>query len=275
MKKQLVIILLLFGFISSGCDSSAKDAWVKVIKKCAIADTIDESNLLYFGPSNTIGPGSLWRKDTVGKGYALRIADESLLDNKKIVNQDESPAHCQGQYATATKLGPKLSFTSALSPVSAQVKTDFERAKLISAKVGEIRWYTIQEKPFEDYIDSLPASSPLKQDINKDNRFVMRRALMISGYSAEIKFDSSVAAELEGKYSGALPAELVGELGAGINASWRGGTTLVLESKAPFFVAGELHPMIAGEFRAESNLRISPDRAIIGKEEVPVSIDRQ
>jgi hypothetical protein len=273
MWNALIIILPLLALILSGCDSTAKDAWVNVIKKCAIADTIDEAKLLYFGPSNTVGPGSLWRKDIDGKSYGLRIAEETLLDNKKIVNRDESPAQCIGQYATETEIGPKLSFTSALSPVSAEVEADFKRAKSISAKAGEIRWYTVQEKPFEDYIDNLPASNPLKEDINKGNRFVMRRALMVSGYSAEIKFDSSVAAELEGKYFGPLPAKLVGNLGAGIRASWRGGTTLVLESKAPFFVAGELHPWIFGHFRAEGSTRINPAKEIVGKDQVPVFID--
>jgi hypothetical protein len=271
MWNKLLIIIALFTLILAGCQATAKDAWVEVIKKCATTQTIDEDKLLYFGPSNTIGPGSLWRKDTQGKGYGLRMANEDLSENKKIVHKD-TPALCKGQSVTETKLGPKLSFTSELSPVSAEVKADFEKAKSISAKAAEIRWYTVQEKPFEDYIRELPVSNPLKEDINQENRLVMRRALMVSGYSAEIKFDASIAAELEGKYSGTLPAELVGDLGAGISASWRDGTTLVLESKAPFFVVGELHPWLSGHLR-RGKPGIVPRAEIIGKKEARVFRD--
>jgi hypothetical protein len=242
MWNKLLIIIALFTLILAGCQATAKDAWVEVIKKCATTQTIDEDKLLYFGPSNTIGPGSLWRKDTQGKGYGLRMANEDLSENKKIVHKD-TPALCKGQSVTETKLGPKLSFTSELSPVSAEVKADFEKAKSISAKAAEIRWYTVQEKPFEDYIRA-----------------------------AEIKFDASIAAELEGKYSGTLPAELVGDLGAGISASWRDGTTLVLESKAPFFVVGELHPWLSGHLR-RGKPGIVPRAEIIGKKEARVFRD--
>lgn len=273
MWNRLLIIIALFTVFLSGCGPTAKDAWVKVIKKCAVADTIDESKLLYFGPSSTIGPGSLWRKDTQGKGYGLRMANKDLSANENIVHRD-SPALCTGQSVTETKVGPKLSFTSELSPVSAEVKADFERAKSISAKAAEIRWYTVQEKPFEDYIHKLPDSNPLKEDINQENRLVMRRALMVSGYSAEIKFDASVAAELEGKYSGTLPAELVGDWGAAISASWRDGTTLVLESKAPFFVVGELHPWIFSQFLAATGPpRMDEKAEVLGKDQVPVFRD--
>jgi hypothetical protein len=274
MWNKLLVIIALFTLFLSGCSATAKDAWVEVIKKCAAAQTIDEDKLLYFGPSNTIGPGSVWRKDTVGKGYGLRNANEALSANEKIVHRD-SPARCTGQSVTETELGPKLSFASELSPVSAEVKADFTRAKSISAKAAEIRWYTVQEQPFEDYINELPNSNPLKEDINQENRLVMRRALMVSGYSAEIKFDASVAAELGGKYSGPLPAKLVGDLGATITASWRDGTTLVLESKAPFFVVGELHPWLANGHmrRVQGEPRIVPRAEIVGKDEVRVFRD--
>ncbi len=275
MWNKLLIITALFTLILAGCQATARDAWVEVIKKCAEAQTIDEDKLLYFGPSNTIGPGSLWRKDTQGKGYGLRMVNEDLSENKKIVHKD-TPALCKGQSVTGTDLGAKLSFTSELSPVSAEVKADFKRAKSISAKAGEIRWFTVQEKPFEDYIHELPDSNPLKEDINQENRLVMRRALMVSGYSAKIKFDASAAAELEGKYSGTLPAELVGDLGAGISASWRDGTTLVLESKAPFFIVGELHPWLSSQFLAAAGPpRMDVKAEIIGKDQALVFRDSQ
>jgi len=235
--------------IAAGCKSpDAKNAWNDVVKNCAKSD-LNGKTILYFGPSNNVGPASIWRKADQG-GYRLRWTLSDLPGVDAAI-QPGSEMTCAGDAKRDFSGKASLGLLSNISPVTGDLGGEFGRARKITVTAESMAWDTLKEGPFEVYVDGLSEASPIKKDLDTNMRLVAVRALRVHGFSADLEFDSNSAATLKAKYNGGLPAGTSGEVSAGFEGKWTSETNLKISAK-DFYIAGELGEYKSTGFAAAS-----------------------
>lgn len=233
--------------VTAGCnDGGSKTAWTAVAKDCAVSD-LNSSKMLFFGPSNVLGPGSIWREASPSDGGGYRVRwDSTALPPEPKWSKGGGEFSCQGSKRTSFSGGATASFASDLAPLSADIKADFSKAKNIEVKASMMKWDLLLEGPFEQTVVGLPAGSPVKQDLAKPGRLVLYRALKVSGFEAKLTFDNSTSGELKAKYTGGALKSVNGALGVGMNLKWTSANELELSAPSDFYIAGELVRFDAG-----------------------------
>lgn len=236
------LAVAVVSLVSVPCDASSRrpaaDAsWKEVIKRCADNQTLGK--LVYFGPSNVVGPGSIWRKN--GEGYNLRrlVSELGSADAVKPLIQIGIAASCTGISSSSFKIGLQASLENKIVPVTAGLGIDYKKAQEVKVTVDSWAWDQIVEGSFVDFVKAHPNN--YTQDISQPARFFVGKALKIIGFTAELTFSREVAAELRAQYSGPVASLGQSDLAASLPISWKNDTTLVIKAGAePFYVAGEL-----------------------------------
>lgn len=224
----------------SGCDGKrdARAAWNDLLKQCAVSDVLS-AKVLFFGVSNQIGPGSIWRQMPEG-GFALRW----IVKDPPIGPVSQKPGTCSGDTKKTFQASAGLQLDNAAIPVGGDLKTEFQRAKSITIKPTAFQWFDVIEGEYENFIRT-KADPKIREDMTPANaRLVMGRALQIQGFSAELVFDSSTGLDVKGKVQeGALP---ITNLGFNGTAKWVGNEHLTITTQDPAYLAGELRKYNGG-----------------------------
>lgn len=230
-------IAVLFAGGCGGKDN-ARSIWNDFVKKCATTGLGGE--LLYFGPSNAAGAGSIWKHSTDGS-YSLRATARRLDEAGVDFLEPGSAFGCQGQVTSSSKFSPSVGLHTELAPVSGELALDLNRAKKVTVAVDSLAWEVIEGIAFEQAVQALPANHPVKLDLAKPDRYVLSKALRVKGLRATLEFDSETGGTLSAKYpSGNLGPLGPAEIGVGITGRWVGRTVLEIEAGADFYIAGEL-----------------------------------
>lgn len=235
-----------------GCNSHSLkgDEGGRTISEVCARDELASNAVLYFGPSNQIGPGSVWSRLGPNGGYQPQWRIEDLKLNVSEVVQLGKAFSCDfSRNAKLTAEGGS-SILSLAANVSAEIKADFDRAKTIKVLASEAAWDTVIAGPYQAQLDRI-ANPDIKRDVVGENRLVLRRALRLSGYKALLEFDMESASRIKMKYDGvSLGTEKIGEVGAQLTAKWTKGEKLELSAVGNVYVAGEFAELKNGEFRS-------------------------
>ena len=233
MLTRIYLIFLILTFFLAGCVTTAREAWIDVLSKCASSEALN--NVVYFGPSNKVGPGSVWRKSDDSLHLRWTLADIEPDEGKlKNLIQEGALTSCQGETSSEWKLKPSLAFESQATPISAELSADLNRAKSVTVSVDKWAMDLIKEGPFEKWIKS---NKDYSDDLKQQDRLVLEKAVRVIGFSTILDFSESDAIALKGKYS--QPTLNFGSLGVGMNAEWKSSTKLELKSNNAFYIAGE------------------------------------
>jgi len=261
MSKRIVLLLFCVALLASSgcCCFTAEDAWTDVLSKCAVSE-LNGNKILYFGPSNNVGPGSIWREPEDG-GFRLRNTVSDMPRKPIDFIHKGTEFSCNGAQLSSTASGVAATFESSLSPIDAELSADLKAASNINMKVDSCAWDEIKEKAYENYIMQ-PINSEYYEDLERSNRYVLSRALRVHGYSVELKFSKKISSKIKASYSGQLAKELTGKFGAELSTEWTSDNTLRISAKKPFYIAGEMSKVKSGVFASRSSF--------LGK---PVTID--
>ena len=236
MRRSWCFLALASSLLLSGCEDTAKEAWVKVVKPCIASDLSD--NWLYFGPSGAIRPGSVWERSADGN-WDLRLTQEDVPQLSRY-NLEGKPTSCSGTHTSKVDVSGSLSFENAVTPFSAELSAELRRAKTISIKASAIVVESLRQTPFEEFAKNEPTLSLVYKALAPAGRYVLVEALKVTGYTAELDFDQEVAPAIKAKYSGPLSKAVTGNLGATITATWTSQTKLQLQSSEGFYIAGRM-----------------------------------
>lgn len=253
-------VALAFAAVILGCkDPDTKAGWMSVAKACAVSD-LNGTKVLFFGPSNVLGPGSIWREASAADGGGYRVRwDSNALPAEPKWSKGGGEFACQGSKKTSFSGGATAGFASDLAPLSADIKADFAKAKNVEVKASMMKWDLLLEGPFEEAVLGLPSNSLVKQDLAKPGRLVLYRALKVSGFEAKLTFDNSTSGDLKAKYTGGALKAVNGELGVGMNMKWTSANELEISAPSDFYIAGELVKFAAGGgFAASGKSPFSP-----------------
>ncbi|MFS8977247.1 hypothetical protein PO002_22505 [Cupriavidus necator] len=278
MRVHVWGTLLPICLLSFGCAHDAKTTWTDVAKKCAVSD-INGNNLLFFGPSNALGPGSVWREASKDEGGFRVRRDSNQYPDRKTWFQEGRTFDCEATKTSKFTGDAAVGFTSGLSILSADAKADFSKAKEVSVKTNKMRWDQLFEGNFEDAVSRMQKTDPAYQDLLTPGRLVLYRALMIDGFEARLVFDSNVGSELSGKYKPNTTGYLnSSEFGAKFSFKWENQENLIIStpSGSSIYIAGELVPFTSmGTFSAPPPGDGMPHKEVLRiPENPPIGIDR-
>lgn len=252
MKRLYVVfgvIIALVGivvFIKFRKPQDSRQAWVSVLSKCASTQLIGK-DVLYFGASNEIGPGSIWRRNNDGSirlRYELSDLEPDVAKRTALVHPNNSVS-CGGDSSANWEVQLGLPFEGSVTPVSADVSADLKRADAVSVSVNGWAVDELKEGPYETMIRSNDA---LQDESVQSDRVIVENAVRIEGFSANFKFSKSVADELKGKYAGKLIAV---QEGAHLRSQWSSDTTLTMKTPDTFYILAAFG-RLKGQSKAES-----------------------
>ncbi len=243
--------LVLVGAIAlTGCQTTqptAAEGATQLTDGCANSN-LSSKAVLYFGPSNQIGPGSIWQRMGDLGGYQPLYRLQDLGIDPGVIQQGGAFS-CDLSHSRGWKADATLSVLSGASPVSAEAKADFSRATSVTVSTTGAAWDELVMGPYGAKLKSIPDPN-VRADVAGPKRLSMRRALRVAEYKVTLTFDSSLAPSLQAKYGGnTLPTAVVGSAGANFSVNWTGGDKLELTAKN-VYVAGEFAELKDGEWQA-------------------------
>lgn len=237
--RCLVVCLMV---LVSGCEGErdARTMWREVVRKCVQNDLLGRK-VLYFGASNTYGPGTIWAT-TSGRGYfPVWKLDRYVSHREEVVNLG-SPFSCVGTYTSSSKFDPLLLLSAVTD--SAGLSADFQKAEKVAASVSSIRQDDLEAGPFELAIRALDPQHPVVQTLWSGDSLVMTRAFLVRELSGDLEFSHEVALQLRAKYKAKINPD-PGAFEVSLDAQWKSDTTLHVVSSTDFYIGGELRPYIS------------------------------
>lgn len=215
--------------------------WEKLHKSCQKSELTKE--ILYFGPSNTLGLGTIIRIDKESKSI---IADFPLLKDsltghqEKLIYNIGSPAECK--FAKETKINIEFLAKSNLnSAIDTNLESQIDNSKSIKAKIDNWKvnnLYTgglasvlqdTTKKYFRNYLDRL----------NKNDNYVITKEILITGFSATIKTKTKISTDLKAQLEEGI-IENLGDIEAKVKFSYAGETTIKMTTIRSFKVFCEV-----------------------------------
>jgi hypothetical protein len=232
-----VIILLIF---STACIEDARAIWESVIKKCANNDLLGP-DVFYFGPSNNLGPGTIFEKypsGGIGLSYRIDSYVQSESARQSLINEG-TIFSCEGTSSKKFALGLLLSLESLLS-LSGDLKFDLRRAEFISVSVDAAQWIDIVTGPYCTLIQKLPNDHPVRNALSARGNLVLSRALRIRHMTAELIFSHSIGNALKKKFPEFVFSPKTDEVGIKLTGQWNSDSRLIISAASDFYIAGEL-----------------------------------
>jgi hypothetical protein len=209
---------------------TSRQAWTAVLRNCADSDLLGKDTV-YFGVSNQIGPGSIWRRDTDGSlrlRYELSDIEPEPAKQADLI-QLNNQVSCKGSSSSNWQIKFGLPFESAVTPVSADVESDLRRADNVTVSVNGWAVDDLKEGPYEHLIQN----SAMKGEFSTPDRLVVENAYRIIGFSATFHFTKSIADQLTGKYKGSTVST---QDGASLQTRWSNDTTLTIQAPGTFYL---------------------------------------
>lgn len=211
-------------------DQTSRQAWTAVLKNCADSDLLGKDTV-YFGVSNQIGPGSIWRRATDGSlrlRYELSDIEPEPAKQAALI-QLNNQVSCKGSSSSNWQIKFGLPFESAVTPVSADVESDLRRADNVMVSVNGWAVDDLKEGPYEHLIQN----SAMKGEFSTSDRLVVENAYRIIGFSATFHFTKSIADQLRGKYKGSTVST---QDGASLLTRWSNDTALTIQAPGTFYL---------------------------------------
>jgi len=237
MKKALLVLgvvsalvagIVIYKIFQPSQDSRA--AWVAILRKCAKSQLIGK-DVLYFGASNEIGPGSIWRQNSDGSIRLRYELSDIVPDSAKRMEliHPNNAVSCGGDSTSTWEVQLGLPFDGTVAPVSADVSADLKRADGVTVSVTSYAVDELKEGPYETMIR---ADDALQDEFTAPDRVIVENAVRIEGFSASFKFSKSIAEQLKGKYTG----KVVALQGANLESQWSDDTTLTMKTPGTFYL---------------------------------------
>jgi hypothetical protein len=230
----------------SGCKLTGRQAWEKVIIPCAGTDAAPAKNMVYFGPSNAIGPGSVWRESEAG-GYNLRgTASEitnTTVEQLVVLGQEFT---CGGSETTTLRVDPSV-FVTAIGTIDSELNAELKNVSQLEASMKGVATDNLREATFENFIMTLPESNTLRRDLLRNDRLVMTKAIRVRGLQAKINLSESSSARLKSKFP--TGSVIANELGASLKVEWTGESQLTLstDDSKPIYIAASFSRYVSGQ----------------------------
>jgi len=195
--RAVLTILLV---VCAGSPAFADDAsavWRKVLGNCAKTAAIGEQSL-FFGLSNTVGPGSVWRfadDKSVRLLFELEEAFPGEAERATLVKENNVAA-CVGASSTKWNLKFGLPFTTRAVAVDLSALLGSAKSVTVSITgwaVDELR-ETAWKEAFRK-LRSSDAGNPYVQELGQAQRILAMNTVKVTGLKATFTYGANLSAE--------------------------------------------------------------------------------
>lgn len=242
--KSVITICLLFNICVASSGQNLKKNWRKVLKGCGQSEIMG-NNVLFFGASNVIGPGSVWRK-TESNGYANRFELGDMVKDtdqlRRIIIKGAPSKECSASKNVTWAAGVALPFLSNIFGGNG-VDANLHRSRRATVSVDNIAMDIIRELTFETTVKDIKKSDSsniyVNDLLNIPDRLVMTKAYRITGMVVKMDFDPKVLEELKQKYANGASIKLGGDQGVNVEFNYNSESQLTLKLPTDVYIGGE------------------------------------
>jgi hypothetical protein len=204
MKKTLLFILIMATVgITPVLAQDASTAWRKILQKCAKTDLI-KNQYIFFGVSNTIGPGSVWRfaeDKSIRLMFELADAFPDTAQQEKLVHLNNVAA-CTGNSTTGWNLKLTLPFTTGATPLSLDISAVLGQAKKVTVSISGYSVDVLKETDWKEGFQSLGKDNAYSKEILQPNRVIAENVVKVKGFKATFDYKTDLSADVKAKYKG-------------------------------------------------------------------------
>ena len=262
--RTFAFAVTLTCFVSSSKAQDIKKAWHEVLSSCSHSDVFG-NNVVFFGPSNTIGLGSVWRKS--GSTYNPRFQLSDLIPDDairgKVIQLGVPLTQCTGNHTAgwSASLGlPMVPLFAAATGVDIQL----DQARQITVGVDKLSLDVLMEVPFDAAVSTRKQQAgltdPYLRDLFARDRLIMNKAYRITGMTVTADYSPDQLKDLKTKYPEGATVKLGGDKGATASFGYKGTSTLTLKLSTDVYIAGELAKLAGGSTALTGNV-IAPVKA--------------
>jgi hypothetical protein len=239
--KRLILAFLMVFVTRPLFAQDASTAWRNVIKKCAKSDLIGRDTL-FFGVSNTIGPGSVWRfadDRSIRLMFELSDAFPDQSDQSKVVKANNTAA-CLGSATSSWNIKLGLPFSTGATPLTLDIGVLLGQAKKVTVSISGFALDDIKETEWKEAFKGLAPDSPYAKEILQDNRVVAENAVKVTGFKAVFDYKTNFSVDVQGKYKGL--GFILGNSSAGKDNQSGGSASKIIDtvSKDATSIAGAI-----------------------------------
>jgi hypothetical protein len=263
MRRGREICILLFGclvlapqasIVGNARADDASDAWRQVLSKCAKTDVIGKQSL-FFGISNSVGPGSVWRfadDKSIRLMFELSDAFSASVDQARLVSRS-NVANCTGDSSFGWNVKLGLPFSTAAIPISIDISTVLGSADKVTVSVAGFAVDVLKETPWKQAFRLLGPDNPYFQELSQPNRVIAENVVKVTGLKATFVFGTKLSAGIQAMFKGKIfslgaastKAEPSGG-GAGLHADVTDDNTITITADGPFYLLAAYSKLVGG-----------------------------
>jgi hypothetical protein len=254
-------------------EDTVSSAWKKILKPCSKSD-IFSKEVIFFGPSNSLGVGSVWKmQEALSPGSTLSDIVRTPEERAGVVTAGGDYS-CSG--VKRKKWSLKLAIPLAIGgePATvAGVKLDIDisatlsRAKTIRVTASRARLEMLLQTRYEAHMNGLPKTDIFWRDLATNQRFVTTKSLAVKGLSFDFEVGTAVVSTLQAKLKSGDKVSF-GEKGATFTVDYSDSKTVRFNSESENHVGGVVRPVIDGKVAAGGS---DPRLMILDVQKLPES----
>jgi hypothetical protein len=201
--KNILILAVALLTAGQAFAQDATTAWRKVLQNCAKSDLIGKQSL-FFGVSNSIGPGSVWRRANDRSIRLLFVLSDAFplpADQTKIVKANNI-ASCSGSSSSKWDLKLGLPFSTGATPLTLDIGALLGQAKNVTVSVTGYALDDLAETNWKQAFAGLPADNPYSKELHQPDRLLAENAVKVTGLKATFNYKTDFSADVQAKYKG-------------------------------------------------------------------------
>jgi len=201
--KRILIFLVVLVAVGQGVAQDATTAWKKVLKNCANSNLIGKQSL-FFGVSNTIGPGSVWRRaddNSIRLMFELSDAFPAAADQAKIVKTNQI-AGCYGTSSSKWDLKLGLPFSTGATSLTLNIGALLGQAKSVTVSVTGFAIDDLAETNWKQAFAGLSTDNAYYKEAHQAGRLIAENGVKVTGLRAVFNYKTDIGADVQAQFKG-------------------------------------------------------------------------
>lgn len=202
--KRIVLATSIFLVLSApvfGQDAST--AWRDILRRCARTDLIGRQSL-FFGVSNLIGPGSIWRRADDNSIRLVSVLSDAVPKeaDQAVIVKSNNVASCTGNSTSRWNIRLGLPFSTGATPLSLNIGAILGGAHDVSVSVKGYAVDALDESQWKKAFSALGPDNGFYKDALGPNRLLAENSVKVTGFIAVFNFKHDLSADVQAQFKG-------------------------------------------------------------------------
>lgn len=200
MLKGITFITLISfaGLVSA---NSPTKMWVKIISDCAPTQAIGK-NILFFGLSNDVGPGSVWRyasDKSLRIKFELSDAFPATTDQDRLITKGNFNP-CANNSATDWDIKLGLPFSINADSISADIGAVLSSATHVKVSLTGVGTDLLKETKWKHAFAALTPPNEYADALLEPDGLLAENAVKVKGMTMVFTYDRALGVDIQAKF---------------------------------------------------------------------------